>query len=270
MSTINSLQKIPQITPSLAKNGALHEYQMKWNLDRMTISKYQFTGTFPKSTETQQIQKTLLDIINRPENKDETLNFKQLNCNQISMEFFDKLYNSDPKILHESGRILHCLQENRHEICPGVCFRDQLIKALLNYEEDEYCCFNEADRDEFLFRIFQFLVIGGPINQYEEDVNIYLDGTRSLYKDMISVYKDDGKVKIDSKVFEVYVTQTLNNSGNTNSKNDDSEDEDVSQVVFPDVASNYEYTHPQSFCYVVVNEKAKVATVFENVWSGQK
>ena len=69
-----------------------------------------------------------------------------------------------------------------------MVFRDQLVKALLNYEEDEYFVFSDADRKEFLFRIFQFLVIGGPINQYEDEIGIYIEGTRSLYKDMVSYF----------------------------------------------------------------------------------
>ena len=256
-------------------NSAINseDYAMRWNLTNFKIEKLHYGGNFPNLADEEKVSQALSELIQRPSRpKEEKIKYKELSCTKISMNFFDKLYTHQPNIVHNSGRIHACFQDNRNDICPGVVFRDQLVKALLNYDEDEYFVFSDADRKEFLFRIFQFLVIGGPINQYEDEIGIYIEGTRSLYKDMVSVSKNkDGEICVDSKVFEVYVeTIPKDRNNNDDDDNDGDSDDDESRCIFPDNASSYDFVHPQSFCYVVVNEKDHLVTVFQNIWTGNK
>ena len=56
---------------------------------------------------------------------------------------------------------------------------------LLNEDSDSYCTFNESDREQFLFNLFEHLCLGGQICQYEDTIDPYLDITKQLYKDLI-------------------------------------------------------------------------------------
>ena len=57
---------------------------------------------------------------------------------------------------------------------------------ILLEDSDNFECYSDAERSEVLFRLFSFFVIGGPICQYEDNVQPYLDITKSLYKDLIT------------------------------------------------------------------------------------
>ncbi|GFS01509.1 hypothetical protein ElyMa_006424500 [Elysia marginata] len=76
---------------------------------------------------------------------------------------------------------------------------------LLNEDSDVYCEFTETEREEFLFRVFSHLCLGGRLCQYEDNVNPYLDVTKAVYKDLISVQKnpETKELSILSHVFQV-------------------------------------------------------------------
>lgn len=56
---------------------------------------------------------------------------------------------------------------------------------LLDEECPEYNLYTKDEREEFIFRIFQMLVLGGILCQYEETLDPYLDATKAIYKDLI-------------------------------------------------------------------------------------
>jgi len=56
---------------------------------------------------------------------------------------------------------------------------------LLDEESEEYSLYSEDERNEFVFRIFQMLVLGGTLCQFEDILQPYLDVTKSIYKDLI-------------------------------------------------------------------------------------
>lgn len=56
---------------------------------------------------------------------------------------------------------------------------------LLDEESEEYNLYSEEERNEFIFRIFQMLVLGGILCQYEDTLEPYLDVTKNIYKDLI-------------------------------------------------------------------------------------
>lgn len=56
---------------------------------------------------------------------------------------------------------------------------------LLDDECPEYNLFVNDEREEFIFRIFQMLVLGGILCQYEDILDPYLDVTKVIYKDLI-------------------------------------------------------------------------------------
>ena len=53
-------------------------------------------------------------------------------------------------------------------------------------DSDDYDLYNDGERDEFLFRLFKHLSLGGSICQFEDEVTPYLNMTKQLYKDLIT------------------------------------------------------------------------------------
>lgn len=56
---------------------------------------------------------------------------------------------------------------------------------LLDEESEEYNLYSKEERNEFMFQIFQILVLGGILCQYEDTLEPYLDVTKNIYKDLI-------------------------------------------------------------------------------------
>lgn len=57
---------------------------------------------------------------------------------------------------------------------------------MLQEEESEnYYAVGRAEREEFLFRLFKHLCLGGELCQYEDTVEPYISTTRLIYKDLI-------------------------------------------------------------------------------------
>lgn len=95
------------------------------------------------------------------------------------MEFFDRIY--DRRVVLEDGTIRKCFEE----YIDGIMIADELRNLLLVEESENYEVFADDERDEFIFRLFKHLCIGGVLNQYEDNINQYLSMTKTLYKDTV-------------------------------------------------------------------------------------
>ena len=60
-----------------------------------------------------------------------------------------------------------------------------MFQMLLLEESDHYCLYSDSEKEEFLFRLFQHLCLGGQVCQYEDMVDPYLNITKQMYKDLI-------------------------------------------------------------------------------------
>uniref|UniRef100_A0A670YBG2 Cilia- and flagella-associated protein 300 n=1 Tax=Pseudonaja textilis TaxID=8673 RepID=A0A670YBG2_PSETE len=150
---------------------------------------------------------------------------KNILCTQVSMSFFDRLYCEG--LVRENGTIVKCFDEYHDEIL----IADELRKVLLLDDSDHYDLFSHLDREEFLFCIFKHLCLGGAFCQYEDDLSPYLETTKLLYKDLVSVQKDPEtkNINIVSTVFKVCAY-------------------DADGLCYP--ISN---SHEQNFAYLIVN-----------------
>ncbi|CAK9007999.1 unnamed protein product, partial [Durusdinium trenchii] len=116
----------------------------------------------------------------------------------VSMSFFNKL--EDAGCISSSGHIRGRLEEDWEDV-PIV---NMIREAMLMEESELYETFSPEDRREFLFRIFQHLVFGGASNQYEDHVEDYFKATKAVYKDLLSVRRNDtGDVEVLSTVASV-------------------------------------------------------------------
>ncbi|KAJ8275851.1 hypothetical protein COCON_G00076030 [Conger conger] len=117
-------------------------------------------------------------------------------CTKISMDMFDPLYSCG--ILSPTGHITKCFHEHYADF-------DELRKMLMIEDSENYEIISQEDRQEFLFRLFKHLCLGGGLCQYEEVVTPCIETARLIYKDMLSVQKDPEtkEIKIVSTVLKV-------------------------------------------------------------------
>jgi hypothetical protein len=147
--------------------------------------------TYDQYFQPYQIQDFLVDFFNYAQikvkgAKDEWNNlsnikgvcFEETKHSVTSLAFFNRL----KKPLTRRGEIKKCLDDYKD----GFVVSDLLRKCLIMEESDEFSLFSEDDRKEFIFHLFKSLCLGGKLCQYEDRLDIYLESTRKIYKDLIS------------------------------------------------------------------------------------
>lgn len=122
----------------------------------------------------------------------------KMNTKVVSMSFFNKLQEAD--CISSTGHIRGRLEEDFE----GVPIVNLIREAILVDESELYDTFSESERKEFLLRIFQHLIFGGAANQYEDHVEEYFRVTKEVYKDLLTVRRNDaGDVEVLSQVASV-------------------------------------------------------------------
>nr|XP_012151414.1 PREDICTED: uncharacterized protein C11orf70-like isoform X1 [Megachile rotundata] len=113
-----------------------------------------------------------------------TIEIKPVPCSVLNMSFFNKLKDSENGITYDSGTIC-----KRYDMeIDGFLVSDNLRGILLDEECPQYNLYLKDEREEFIFRIFQLLVLGGVLCQYEDVLDPYLKVTKTIYKDLIRLY----------------------------------------------------------------------------------
>lgn len=134
------------------------------------------------------------------------LKYTHMTSNVLNMSFFDVLHEIN--VCGENGYI----RADMEEIYEGISLSDKLRKAMLweeAMEDEDIQAYETLHQDkyqkEFIFKLFQHIVIGGGCNQYEENVTEYLECVKLLYKDLICVAKDPDTQEIRSfgQVFRI-------------------------------------------------------------------
>ncbi|XP_049322669.1 cilia- and flagella-associated protein 300 isoform X1 [Astyanax mexicanus] len=118
-------------------------------------------------------------------------------CSKVSVDIFDPILSSG--IVRPSGHIVKCF----HEVHPDF---DQLRMMLLEQESENYHVVSRSDRQEFLFRLFKHVVLGGELCQYEDIISPYIEAAKKIYKDLVSVQKDSDtkEIRVVSTILKVF------------------------------------------------------------------
>ncbi|XP_063430216.1 cilia- and flagella-associated protein 300-like isoform X1 [Mytilus trossulus] len=155
-------------------------------------------------------------------------------CTVLSMSFFDRIHNDG--VVRESGAIQKCFDEFYEDMVVS----DELRKMLLIDDSDHFCLYSDTEREELLFCIFKHICLGGKLCQFEDNVEPYLDITKNIYKDLISVQKNSEtkELNIISHVFKI------------SAKHEDTQ-------IYP-----ADTDHEQSFAYLVVDPFKRHISVF--------
>lgn len=173
-------------------------------------------------------------LFSKSDNVDK-VTYDELTLNSTNLDPLDVVY--DKKLVNrETGYIKKDFEETYEEIA----LTDKLKSALVNPECEYYDTFNDLLRKEFIFRIFQHISIGGSLNQFEDYAGEYFNMTKSFYKDLVSAYKENGKIKIRTRVFHI---KKLN-------------DKSLFKNEF----------NPQNFLYLIIDPYQKTIAVWYNKW----
>ncbi|KAJ7311613.1 hypothetical protein OS493_039893, partial [Desmophyllum pertusum] len=149
-------------------------------------------------------------------------------------------------IVRESGNIKKCFDEFYEDFV----ISDELRKVKISIcyflkKLKTYPIFSDSERNEFIFLIFKHLCLGGQVCQYEDDINHYLETTKTIYKDLLSVHKDPTtkKLQVGSVVLRV-----------------SAQNEDGSPV-YPSLTP-----HDQSFAYMCINPLKRHVYIWYHSW----
>jgi len=140
-------------------------------------------------------QQTRLRILSPPKVR---VRWEKMSTKVTSMSFLNRF--EECGAVGSSGHIRGRLEEDWE----GVPIVNLIREAILMDESELYDAFSEQDRKEFLFRIFSHLIFGGASNQWEDHVEEYFKVTKKIYKDLLSVRRNDtGDVEVMSNVASV-------------------------------------------------------------------
>lgn len=136
-----------------------------------------------------------------------SLKFQPLRTKAMSMDFFDRL--SESGVISATTDFIKKRLEDRIE---QVAVGDELRLLLLDeYGEfgssgsDFAGLFSEDDKQEFLYQLFRWLVLGGAMSQYEDKAAPYMEASKAFMKELLTVVKDEDKggLRVASSVFAV-------------------------------------------------------------------
>jgi len=126
------------------------------------------------------------------------VHWEKMGTQVVSMSFLNKF--EECGAIGHSGHIKGRIEEDFE----GVPILNLIREVILMEESELYEAFSERERKEFLFRIFSHIVFGGASNQYEDHVEEYFKVTKEVYKDLLTVKRNDaGDVEVLSTVASI-------------------------------------------------------------------
>jgi hypothetical protein len=233
----------PVDAPGLAKIA-------QWGLEpTLKIHKFRYNLEYDDLN----IKSFLVDLFNSPAFKKETCNFlptsdswinsvtfERLRSTLVNMNLFDKFEESD--LCYQDGSIKKMWGYDVQDIE----MVDKIRSSMIDEDSEEFLAFEDTDRKELLFRLLQLFVLGGKLNQYEDNLNEYKDFIKKLYKSLVNVKKDQSTnhVYIDTAFY------SLKKVG--------------PQEIFPPTQGP---DHPQNICYALINKGTRSLWLLYNKWN---
>ncbi|KAJ3351262.1 hypothetical protein GGF32_004398 [Allomyces javanicus] len=147
-----------------------------------------------------------------------SLRFRPLRTTAVDMTLFDPLFTTG--IVRPNGAITKCFDEyvSPDTITPiddaetaetwtdpgDFVVSDELQRVLVDPTSERYAAFPTSARQELLFALLEHMVLGGRVNQFEDELAPYLHAARTLYKDFVSPCKLlDGTLAVQGMAVQV-------------------------------------------------------------------
>lgn len=105
-------------------------------------------------------------------------------CTVTTLDMFDKLHHAVEPILRPGSWIAVKCFEGKVD---GIAVHDMLRELILNGDDSvNASTLTSLDQQQFVWRLFSHLTLGGTVNQYEDDVGKYREAVKQLYKRLVS------------------------------------------------------------------------------------
>lgn len=214
------------------------------------------------------------------------VDYEEMSTVETSMALFERLEDCEVGAVTESGHIKGRLDEYVGDHIINTVLKE----VLLMEESDLYDTYTAKERKEFIFRIFKHLVIGGAVNQYDDNITDYLKATKAIYRDLVSAKKrdSDGEVEVTSLIFEVKgLDGEPGGDGNTNQSKKGSEStksgtfdieaerkeiemQRVMRAAGRNMASGglFKHENETNFCYLVIDKLMRHVTMWRYNYNG--
>ena len=186
---------------------------LQWNLDQtLQFQKFRFAGSFDTAADYDRLLKDFLrnaeccaclGVTGTPTNPLK-LTVGELTTEIMTMDFFGRLDEQD---VCRNGHIRGCFEE----VYDGVNVQDMLRDMLVNEESENADLFSEKEKKELIYVLFKTLVVGGSMCQPDTRTERYMEMTKCLYRDLLTVYKapTSGAVTVSGKVYQVRAVDGL-------------------------------------------------------------
>jgi hypothetical protein len=69
---------------------------------------------------------------------------------------------------------------------------------LINPDSELSSVYSDVEKKELIYHLFRLFVLGGPMAQADIKIDRYLNLTKSVYKELLTVYKDSTTNKIST------------------------------------------------------------------------
>lgn len=127
----------------------------------------------------------------------------RVRCTLTRLDVFDKMaQNCSAKIFHDGG--WRIIKLPNHPDVLGFTVHDQLRELILCEDSVNRNVITDSERSEFLWQVFEHVVLGGNVNQFEDDAMAYRSVAKLFYKCLIRVRREStSHLAVKSTVFKV-------------------------------------------------------------------
>ncbi|CAH1403688.1 unnamed protein product [Nezara viridula] len=203
--TVLEQPKIANKLLQWSMKGDLRLKYYNFNQEFHPYQKQDFVEAFfkdPAVISTLEIHRSGWSPIGVPASKVE---YEPLAATLTSMAFFDRILDPANNLTRSSGEIRQCYEDK----CEGFFIDDNILAMILIEEHDLYNLYSISDRNEFLFNIFKHIYLGGEWCQRDFNIQPYLQTTKDIYKELMSVERVEGSsdIRVRSVVFKVIAYQ---------------------------------------------------------------
>lgn len=288
--------------PSLMNNSTTKEVWDKWGLSTYRhVSSYRIIGThkfdplaidsflsdfFNNST----VRETLRIFPHRISNAQSTnglplqgivnkVKYTPVRTTVTSMEFFDRLITED--IVLDGGYI----KKTYENTIQGIPVSDLLRQTFLDPDNESGAGYSidkdlssiytyGTDREEFIYQLMKYVLTGGEMCQYEDNWELYCQYVKLLYKDLITVTREENNTSGESKItvasyvyrihgLEGYIVPSTGPSSSSSSSSVTPANSLVSTKL-PFFPTTDEYNH--SVCWLSIDPLRRTVSVFYHAW----
>ena len=193
-------------------------------------------------------------------------------CDAVSMSLFDPILDdaaANPPIVRPGT---DSLARRVDDVIEGFQVADELRDWLLNPDNENardrgILPADHPDRAQFVFRVFEHLVLGGAMCQFEDRVTPYLDVAKRLYKALVRAKPDPNDPKRVKTASDVYAVEGVAFAGAAAAAGAGAGEETNANArggkgkgkggLFPEPGA-----HRQNFCYFAVDARRRHVTVW--------